>query len=201
MAWRVLIDTQRSGSAGTRARARRPASRLRARSSPHCSPRAPSASGGLRGGPPTVETIDALADAAGIAARMVGRRRQAHDRLAGNEDRAARQRSGSTAASEAQARDSLTRLHRRDARRRLPFSLVLRLDEPLAAPLRDAPADGRRADRAARTARVARMAHRGRRRRAARPARRTRASPSARSRCRPCRSAAIGSLSTASTAR
>ena len=46
---------------------------------------------------------------------------------------------GLEVASQAQARDSLTRLIDDTQRRRLPFSLVLRLDQPLVAPLRDAP--------------------------------------------------------------
>ncbi len=44
---------------------------------------------------------------------------------------------GLEVASEAQARDSLARLIDEAQRRRLPFSLVLRVDQPLVAPLRD----------------------------------------------------------------
>src|SRR5271166_2109011 len=46
---------------------------------------------------------------------------------------------GLEAASEAQARESLTRVLDDTRRRRVPYSLVLSLDGPLAAPLRDAP--------------------------------------------------------------
>ena len=102
--------------------------------------------------------------------------------------------------SEAEARESLTRLIDETHRRRLPFSLVLRLDEPPVAPLRDLP---RAAPTRASYARTARSPSGG-----SRPATAPAAtcltgapSPSARSRCRRCRSAAIGSSSMASNAR
>ena len=103
---------------------------------------------------------------------MVGRRGQAHDRLAGDQDRAALRARPRRSAAKPQARDSLARLVDETRRRRLPFSLVLRPNEPQVAPLRDAPGGADARDRSGRTARR-RMAGRRRRRRPARPARRT----------------------------
>ena len=107
---------------------------------------------------------------------------------------------GLEVASEAQARDSLTRLIDETQRRRLPFSLVLRADQPLVAPLRDMPQASRGADRARRRRRR-RMVDRGCRRRSGATWRTDAPSPSAQSRCRRCRSAATVSLSMASNAR
>ena len=82
---------------------------------------------------PRVETIDKLASAAGIAAEWsdIGGKRT----IVSPETKIALLSGlGLEVASEAQARDSLTRLIDETQRRRLPFSLVLRPDEPLVAP-------------------------------------------------------------------
>jgi 4-alpha-glucanotransferase len=109
--------------------------RLRARSSLIVG-EAPIASGGLHSGAPSVETIDKLATAAGIAGEwfdVAGKRTI----VAAETKIALLAALGLDVRSEAQARDSLTRLVDDAERRRLPFSLVLRLGEPLVAPLRD----------------------------------------------------------------
>ena len=80
------------------------------------------------------------------------------------------------------------------------FSLVLRLDEPPVAPLRDLRRRARRPDRARRR-RVREWRVERRRRRPPRPARRTLRRRAADRPARRCRSAATGSLSTASNAR
>ena len=136
MAWRILIDTH-DPSLPERWLALADRVRLRARSSLIVA-EAPIASGGLHSGPPAVETIDKLASEAGIAAEwfdVSGKRTivSAETKIALLEA------VGLDVASEAQARESLTRLVDDTERRRLPFSLVLRLDEPLVAPLRDLP--------------------------------------------------------------
>ena len=93
---------------------------------------------GAGAGAPTVEAVDKLAGAAGIAAEwsdIAGKRT-----IVSPETKVALLSGlGLEVASEAQARDSLTQLMDETQRRRLPFSLVLRADEPLAAPLRDMP--------------------------------------------------------------
>jgi glycogen debranching enzyme GlgX/4-alpha-glucanotransferase len=133
MAWRPLIDTHDPG-APERSLALADRVRLRARSSLIVA-EAP-ASGGLRSGAPTIETIDTLANAAGIAGEwwdVSGKRT-----LVSAETKIALLNAlGLEVASEAQARDSLTRFVDDTERRRLPFSLVLREGEPLTAPLRD----------------------------------------------------------------
>ena len=134
MAWRILIDTH-DPDAPERWLALADRVRLRARSSLIVA-EAPTASGGLHSGAPTVETIDKLATEAGIAAEwwdVAGKRT-----IVSPETKIALLAAlGLDVASEAQARDSLTRLVDDTQRRRLPFSLVLRLGEPLVAPLRD----------------------------------------------------------------
>ncbi|HLX98049.1 MAG TPA: glycogen debranching protein GlgX [Roseiarcus sp.] len=135
MAWRALIDTH-DPDAPERFLAIADRVRLRARSSLIVAETP--ASGGLHSGAPTIETIDTLANAAGIAAEWwdVGGKRT----LVSAETRIALLEAlGLDVASEAQARDSLTRLIDDTGRRRLPFSLVLRQGEPLTAPLRDMP--------------------------------------------------------------
>ena len=86
--------------------------------------------GGRVRGPPTAATVDALASAAGIAADwwdVSGSRT-----IVAPETKIALLAAlGLEAGSEAQARESLTRLLDDTRRRRIPPSLVLRLDEPL----------------------------------------------------------------------
>jgi glycogen debranching enzyme GlgX/4-alpha-glucanotransferase len=134
MAWRVLIDTH-DPEAPERWLALADRVRFRARSSLIVA-EAPNATGGLHSGSPTIETIDKLATEAGIAAEwwdVSGQRT-----IVSAETKVALLSAlGLEVASEAQARDSLTRLIDGTQRRHLPFSLVLRLGEPLTAPLRD----------------------------------------------------------------
>jgi glycogen debranching enzyme GlgX/4-alpha-glucanotransferase len=142
MAWRVLIDTH-DPEAPERWLALADLVRLRARSSLILA-ETPTASGGLGSGAPSVATIDKLASAAGIAAEWsdIGGKRT----IVSPETKIALLSAlGLEVASQAQARDCLTRLIDDTQRRRLPFSLVLRLDQPLVAPLRDAlrPTDAR----------------------------------------------------------
>ena len=89
-------------------------------------------------GRPTGETVGKLGNAAGIAAEwtdIAGKRT-----LVSPETNIALLKAlDLEVASEAQARESLTRLIDETRRRRLPFSLVLRRGEPLVAPLRDTP--------------------------------------------------------------
>ncbi len=77
---------------------------------------------GLSGGPPSARTIDALAERGRARRRLVGPRRQADHRLARKQDRPSRTRSASPAASEADARDSLTSVLDETRRRRVPPS-------------------------------------------------------------------------------
>jgi glycogen debranching enzyme GlgX/4-alpha-glucanotransferase len=136
LAWRALIDTH-DPEAPERWLALADLVRLRARSSLILA-EAPTASGGLGSGAPGVETIDKLASAAGIAAEWwdVGGKRT----IVSPETKIALLSAlGLEVGSQAQARDSLTRLIDDTQRRRLPFSMVLRLDQPLVAPLRDTP--------------------------------------------------------------
>jgi glycogen debranching enzyme GlgX/4-alpha-glucanotransferase len=133
--WRALIDTH-NPEAPERPIALADRVRLHARSSLILA-EAPTAGDGLRSGAPTLETIDKLASAAGIAAEwfdVAGKRT-----IVSPETKIALVSAlGLDAASEAEARESLTRIVD-ETRRRLPFSLVLRVDEPLVAPLRDMP--------------------------------------------------------------
>jgi len=135
MAWRVLVDTH-DPEAPEHWLALANLVRLRARSSLILA-EAPKA-GGINAGAPAGETIGKLASAAGIAAEWAdisGRRT-----LVSPETKIALLSGlGFEVGSEAQARDSLARLTDETQRRWLPFSLVLRIDEPLAAPLRDKP--------------------------------------------------------------
>ena len=134
MAWRILIDTHDS-EAPEHWLALADLVRLRARSSLILA-EARTAGGGLNSGAPGVETIGKLASAAGVAAEWTdisGKRT-----IVSPETKIALLSGlGLEVASEAQARDSLTRLIDETQRRRLPFSLVLRADQPLLAPLRD----------------------------------------------------------------
>jgi len=136
MAWRALIDTH-DPDAPEHPIALADRARLHARSSLILA-ETPTASGGLRSGAPSVETIDKLASAAGIAAEwfdVAGKRT-----IVSPETKIALLSAlGLDAASEAEARESLTRVIDETQRRRLPFSLVLRLGERPVAPLRDMP--------------------------------------------------------------
>ena len=136
MAWRVLIDTH-DPDAPERWLKFADRVRFRARSSLILL-EALAPGGGLGSGAPTVETIDKLATEAGIAAEWwdVGGRRTI---VSAETKIALLEALGLEVASEAQARDSLMRLIDDTQRRRLPFSLMLRLGAPLVAPLRDAP--------------------------------------------------------------
>jgi glycogen debranching enzyme GlgX/4-alpha-glucanotransferase len=136
MAWRILIDTHDS-EAPERWLALADLVRLRARSSLILA-EARTAGGGLNSGAPGAETIDKLASVAGVAAEWsdIGGKCT----IVSPETKIALLSGlGLEVGSEAQARDSLTRLIDETQRRRLPFSLVLRADQPLVAPLRDMP--------------------------------------------------------------
>jgi glycogen debranching enzyme GlgX/4-alpha-glucanotransferase len=136
MAWRALIDTH-DPEAPERRIALADRVRLRPRSS-LILVEARTASGGPGSGAPSAETIDTLAGAAGIAGEwwdVRGKRT-----VVSPETKIALLTAlGLEVGSEAQARDSLTRLVDETHRRRLPFSLVLRLGGPAIAPLRDLP--------------------------------------------------------------
>jgi glycogen debranching enzyme GlgX/4-alpha-glucanotransferase len=135
MGWRALIDTHDPGAPERRV-ALADLVRLRARSSVILA-EAPIA-GGLNAGAPTADTIDKLATAAGIATEWsdIGGKRT----IVSPETKVALISAlGLEAGSEAEARDSLTRLIDETQRRRLPFSLALRAGEPFVAPLRDMP--------------------------------------------------------------
>jgi glycogen debranching enzyme GlgX/4-alpha-glucanotransferase len=139
MAWRILIDTH-DPATPERWLALADLVRLRARSSLILS-EARTAGGGLNSGAPGVKTIGKLASAAGVAAEwtdIAGKRTM----VSPETKIALLSGLGLEVASEAQARDSLTRLIDETQRRRLPFSLVLRADQPLLAPLRDMPRAG-----------------------------------------------------------
>jgi glycogen debranching enzyme GlgX/4-alpha-glucanotransferase len=136
MAWRALVDTH-----DPEAPERRLALADRARLQP-CSSlilaEARTASGSPGSGAPSAETIDTLAGAAGIAGEwwdVRGKRT-----IVTPETKLALLTAlGLEVGSEAEARESLTRLVDETHRRRLPFSLLLRLDEPQVVPLRDLP--------------------------------------------------------------
>ena len=136
MAWRILIDTH-DPAAPERWLALADQARLRARSSLILA-EAAKGSGGHWRRRAYGETVDKLAGAAGIAAEWTdisGKRT-----IVSPETKLALLSGlGLEVASEAQARGSLTRLMDETQRRRLPFSLVLRADEPLVAPLREMP--------------------------------------------------------------
>jgi glycogen operon protein len=141
MAWRALADSH-DPKAPERRLALADRVRLAARSSLFLA-EAPTESGAAGSGAPRADTIDALAGAAGIAGEwwdVRGKRT-----IVTPETKVALLAAlGLEVGSEAEARDSLARLVDDTDRRRLPFSLVLRLGEPLTAPLRDLPhgADG-----------------------------------------------------------
>jgi 4-alpha-glucanotransferase len=134
MAWRVLIDTH-DPAAPEHWLALADRVRFRARSSLIL---AETPSGRARSGAPTVEMIDKLANAAGIAGAwwdVSGKRT-----IVSPETKIALLGAlGLDVASEDAAQSSLTRLIDDTERRRLPFSLVLPADRPLVAPLRDMP--------------------------------------------------------------
>ena len=136
MAWRTLIDTY-DPEAPERRIALADRVRLHARSSLILA-EARTATGGPGSGAPRAETIDTLAGAAGIAGEwwdVRGKRT-----IVTPETKIALLTAlGLEVGSEAEARASLTRLVDETHRRRLPFSLLLRLGEPAVAPLRDLP--------------------------------------------------------------
>jgi glycogen operon protein len=136
MAWRAVIDTY-DPAALERWLALADLVRLRARSSLILT-EARTAGGGLNSEAPGVETIGKLASAAGIAAKwsdISGKRT-----IVSPETKIALLSAlGLEIGSESQARDSLTRLIDETRLRRLPFSLVLRADQPLVTSLRDTP--------------------------------------------------------------
>ncbi len=136
MAWRALIDTSDPETPERRI-ALADRARLHARSSLILA-ETRTASGGAGSGAPSAETIDALAGAAGIAAEWFDVRGK-RTIVTPETKIALLSALGLEAGSESDARDSLTRLIDETQRRRLPSSLVLRLGEPLSAPLRDQP--------------------------------------------------------------
>ena len=137
MAWRVLVDTY-----DPEAPERRLALADRARLHPRSSlllKEAQTTSHGPGSGAPSAESIDMLAGAAGIAGEWFDVRGKRT--IVTPETKIALLNAlGLEAGSEAEARDSLTRLIDETRRRRLPFSLVLRAGEAAVAPLRDRPA-------------------------------------------------------------
>ena len=136
MAWRSLIDTSDPG-APERWLALADRVRLPARSAIVLT-EAPTTSGAPGSGAPTVETIDRIAGAAGVAAEWWDVR--GNRTIVSPETKIALLSAlGLDVTNEAQARDSLGRLVDETQRRRIPFSLVLRVDQPLVAPLRDMP--------------------------------------------------------------
>ena len=136
MEWRALVDSHDPGAP------ERPLSiadreRLRARSCLILA-ESPAPGGGLHRGPPAAETIEALARAAGFAGEWwdVGGN---HTIVSPETKTALLTALGLGVGSEAQARESLGSLIDQTRRRRVPYSLALRADGPLTAPLRDAP--------------------------------------------------------------
>ena len=167
MAWRALIDTH-DPETPERFLALADRARLRAHSSIIIA-EAPAADA-LHSGAPTIETIDTLAGAAGIAAEWwdVGGKRT----LVPAETKIALLDAlGLDVASETQARDSLTRLIDDTERRRLPFSLVLTRRRAAHRAFARHGLRGGRTDRQRRRL-CERMEDRGRRGRRAAPARR-----------------------------
>ena len=89
--------------------------------------------GGLRGGPPSAATIDALATAVGVAPDWQGI--NGKRTIVSPESRIALLNAlGVAAASESDARDSLRSVLDETRRRRVPPSLIVRLDETPVAP-------------------------------------------------------------------
>ena len=136
MGWRVLAETDRP-DATERPVVLADRRRLSARA---CVVLGESANAdfGLKGRPPSAAVVDALAGAAGIAAEwwdVSGNRT-----IVSPETKIALLTAlGLGAGSDAQAHESLARVVDETRRRRVPPSLVVRFDEPLVAPLRDAP--------------------------------------------------------------
>jgi glycogen operon protein len=139
MAWRTLIDTS-DPDAWDRPVAIADRARIRARSSLALA-EGPVASGAHGAGPKSAEQIDSLASAVGIAAEWWDVRGK-RTIVAPETKIALLSALGLSAASQAQARESLARLGEETRLRRLPYSLVLPHDKPLVAPLRDAPSGG-----------------------------------------------------------
>jgi glycogen debranching enzyme GlgX/4-alpha-glucanotransferase len=136
MAWRAVIDAH-DADAPERRIALADRVRLHARSSLILA-ETQTASGGADSGAPGAGTIDALAGAAGIAGEwwdVRGKRTV----VAPETKIALLSALGLEVGSEAEARESLTRLVDETHRRRLPFSLLLRSNDPQVAPLRDLP--------------------------------------------------------------
>ena len=135
MAWRALIDAHAPETA-ERPLAIADRARLRARSTLVLA-ESPAARGARPSGPPGADAIDALAGAAGIAPEwwdLAGKRT-----IVSPETKIALLSALALGvASQAEARETLARLIDETRLRRLPFSLVLRLDELLVAPMRDA---------------------------------------------------------------
>jgi glycogen debranching enzyme GlgX/4-alpha-glucanotransferase len=137
VAWRAVIDTY-DPAAPERWLALADLVRLRARSSLIVTEARKTGGPGRNSGAPGAETIGKLASAAGIAAEwsdISGKRT-----IVSPETKIALLSAlGLEIGSESQARDSLTRLTDETRLRRLPFSLVLRADQPLVASLRETP--------------------------------------------------------------
>ena len=134
MAWRTIIDVD-APDAPDRPLAIADRCRLAARASLVLAERP--APKGLSGGAPSARTIDALAKAAGLAADWwdLGGKRT----IVSPESKIALLSAlRLPAASEADARDSLTSVLDETRRRRVPASLLLRLGEKPVAPMRDA---------------------------------------------------------------
>jgi glycogen debranching enzyme GlgX/4-alpha-glucanotransferase len=134
MSWRVLVETDRP-DAPERQVALADRRRLGARSSLILAESAV-AHAGLGSGPPSAEAVDALAGAAGIAVDwwdVAGKRT-----IVSPETKIALLTAlGLEAGSEAQTHESLAHVLDETRRRRIPASLVLRFDEPLAVALRE----------------------------------------------------------------
>jgi glycogen debranching enzyme GlgX/4-alpha-glucanotransferase len=135
MAWRALVDSHDPDAPEHRL-ALADRVRLHPRSSLILA-EARTASGSPGSGAPSAETIDTLAGAVGIAGEWWDV--QGKGTIVTPETKIALLTAvGLEVGTEADARESLTRLVD-ETRRRLPFSLVLRLGEPAVAPLRDLP--------------------------------------------------------------
>jgi glycogen operon protein len=134
MTWRALIDTH-DPEAPERPIALADRAPLHARTSLILA-EARTASGGIGSGAPSAETVDRLATVVGISAEwfdVAGRRT-----VVSPETKIALLTAlGLEVGSEAEAQESMARVVDEKRRRRLPFSLVLRLGEPQVAPLRD----------------------------------------------------------------
>ena len=136
MGWRALVETDRP-DAPERPVVLADRHRLGARASLILAEGA-LANMGLSSGPPSAEAVDALASAVGIAAEWwdVGGK---HTIVSPETKIALMAALGLEAGSETAARESLAYVLDETRRRRLPGSCVLRVDQPLVAPLRDTP--------------------------------------------------------------